>query len=253
MDNVKRNSVFFVCLILFILSSCVPYRDLSYHDKIDPVKDQYRSLRTPKTIQPFDKLYIKVFSIDEKAAKIFSGDEANNAFRNESLLSYMVNDSGKVTFPFVGTVKVSGLTLDEAGKKIKSLLNQYISNTDVVVKYIDNRISVLGEVNRQGDYTYFEDKLTIFQAIAMAGGLTRYGNKSKITIMRGTGDKVVYLKADLADKQIVQKDIYYTMPGDVIIVEPLKAITWSYQNIPYTTFLSTITTALAVFISIKNF
>ena len=114
------------------------------------------------------------------------------------------------------------------------------------VKYVDNQVTVMGEVMRQGVYSFSQDKLNIYEALGLGGGLTRYGDRKNIILVRNDEGKVIRYRLNLSDSKIANKSYYYIIPNDVIIVEPLKAISTSYSNITYTTILSTISTALAV-------
>jgi len=116
----------------------------------------------------------------------------------------------------------------------------------VTVKYIDNQVSILGEVSNQGQYTFSQDKLTIYEALSLGGGLTRYGDRKKVILVRQEGDKIMHHKLNLSDSKIASKDYYYVLPNDVVIVEPLKSISTSYQNNTYTTILTSITTLIAL-------
>ena len=141
---------------------------------------------------------------------------------------------------------MGSLTLKDAATKIQSALNEYIANTTVVVKFIDNQVSILGEVMQQGVYAFTQDKLTIYEALALGGGLTRYGNRKNIILIRQEGDRIMHHKLNLSDSKIASKDYYYILPNDVIVVEPLNSISSSYSNITYTTILSSISTLIAV-------
>jgi polysaccharide biosynthesis/export protein len=241
-----KKCLIFIPLISLFFTSCITFNKLRYFQDVDSQKDIYDVVRAPKPIQAYDKLYIKVFGIDEKSQRVFNANDGLGAFSDGSLSSYIVNDKGEISFPFVGLIILKGLTVDEAGKKIKAKLSEYLSNIDVTVKYIGNSISILGEVNRQGEFTYGEDKINIFQALGMAGGLTRYGNRRTVVVMRKTENKVEYHNVDLSDKKVVQNECFYLFPGDVIIVEPLKAIAFSYQNTTYSNILATFTTFASI-------
>ena len=119
-------------------------------------------------------------------------------------------------------------------------------NNSIIVKFIDNQVSVLGEVQRQGVFSFSQDKLNIYEALALGGGLTRYGNRKNVILIRQEGDKIMHHKLNLADSKIASKDYYYVLPNDVVVVEPLKSVSTSYQNITYTTILTSITTLIAV-------
>jgi polysaccharide export outer membrane protein len=95
-------------------------------------------------------------------------------------------------------------------------------------------------------HNFPQDKLNIYEALALGGGLTRFGNRRNIILIRQEGDKIMHYKLNLSDSKISGKDYYYVLPNDVIIVEPLKSVSTSYQNNTYTTVLTSITTLIAV-------
>ena len=95
-------------------------------------------------------------------------------------------------------------------------------------------------------YPFSQDKLNIYEALGLGGGITRYGNRKNVILIRNEGDKIMHYRLNLSDSKIAGKDTYYILPNDVIVVEPLKAISSSYQNITYTTILTSITTLIAI-------
>jgi polysaccharide export outer membrane protein len=201
---------------------------------------------TSRRIKNFDELYIKVFSIDEKTAQIFSYETNMRHGTNINLISYTVNEKGTIDFPFVGEIQLKGLTLREAKQKIQDELSQYLPNTSVNIKFVQNTISVLGEVNKQGRHEFFDEKINIFDALAMAGGLGRYGNRENVILLRRDDETITYNYVDLTDKNIVAQENYFIYPGDVIIVEPLPAKSSSYGNVTLTTTLTAITTIVSL-------
>jgi polysaccharide biosynthesis/export protein len=234
-------------LLLVFTISCVPVEKLSYFNDINDLEEPGANPRTQKLISPFDKLYIKVLSIDPQTSAIFNtSEEIRYGSAGTSVIGYLVDEAGNINFPFVGNINVGGLTTAKAGEKVQKALNDYVSNTSVSVKYIDNQVTILGEVQRQGVYTFAQDKLNVYEALGLGGGITRYGNRKNIILIRNEGDKIMHRKLNLSDSKISGKDTYYVMPNDVIVVEPLKAISSSYQNITYTTVLSSITTLIAI-------
>jgi len=236
-------------LLMAFMVSCVPVEKLSYFNDIDEIEEPTVNPRTQKVILPFDRLYIKVISIDMPTNQIFnSTDEMRTASYGTSsgLLGYLVDEQGNVNFPFVGNINVASLTTAQAAEKIQKALSDYVANTSVIVKFVDNQITVMGEVNRQGVYPFIQDKLNIYEAIGLGGGLTRYGNRQNVIVVRQVNGKIMHYRLNLSDSKIASKDYYYIMPNDVVIVEPLKDISTSYQNITYSTILASISAALAV-------
>lgn len=234
--------------ILFLSQACVPVKQLRYFNDIDRLEGSVVNPLTQKTIAPFDKLYIKVLSIDPQTSQIFNPVEEVRlgSYGGASIIGYTVDESGNINFPFVGNINVGNLTTAQAAAKIQKALSDYVSNISVSVKYIDNQVTVIGEVQRQGVYNFSPDKISIYEAIGLGGGITRYGDRKNVIITRHIGEKIAYYKLNLSDSRIIEKDYFYVLPNDVIIVEPLKAISTSYSNITYTTILSSITTLIAV-------
>jgi polysaccharide export outer membrane protein len=234
-------------ILLVFIVSCVPVEKVSYFNDINDLEEPGVNPRTQKLITSFDKLYIKVWSIDPQTSLIFNtSEEVRYGSAGSSVIGYLVDEAGNVNFPFVGNINVGGLTTAKAAEKIQKALNDYVSNTSISVKYVDNQVTVLGEVQRQGVYIFSQDKLNIYEALGLGGGITRYGNRKNIILVRNEGDKIMHHRLNLSDSKISTKDTYYVMPNDVIVVEPLKAISTSYQNITYTTVLTSITTLIAI-------
>lgn len=246
--NFKKQLALLLFMGLFV--SCVPLKNLSYFNDINQIEGPIVNPRVQKTIVPFDRIYIKVLSTDSQTNQIFNPtEEIRSSGIQSSLLGYLVDESGNIDFPFAGKISVGSLTTGEAAAKIQSSIIDYIPNTSVTsvsVKFIDNQISVLGEVANQGVYSFSQDKLNIYEALAFGGGITRYGNRKNIVLIRQEGGKIMYHKLNLSDSKIANKDYFYVLPNDVVVVEPLKSVSTSYQNNTYTTILTSVTTLIAV-------
>ncbi|MCD4683269.1 MAG: polysaccharide biosynthesis/export family protein [Bacteroidales bacterium] len=214
--------------------------------KPDEIQDEYDNVRPEKTIQPFDNIYIKVSSIDEKTANIFADQGRGGSESNINLLSYTVNQSGYIDFPFVGEIYVKDMTLQEAQQTIETEVSEYLTNISITVKFVNNTVAVLGEVTRPGEYSFYRDQITIFQAISFAGGFKDFGNKTSVILVREAKNKLNYYYLDLTDKDIVSSEYYYIIPNDAIIVKPINQ---KYRNLRMTNlplFLSSITTIVTV-------
>lgn len=252
MKYIKSTSVklsILVALIALMTVSCVPTSQLSYFNDVEELDQPTVNPRTQKIIKPFDKLYIRVLSIDLQTSQIFNASDEMRmgSYGNMAgLIGYLVDEEGNINFPFVGKINVTSMTTAEAANKIQLALSDYVSNTSIVVKYVDNQVTVMGEVQRQGVYPFSQDKLNIYEALGLGGGLTRYGDRQKIILIRNDDGKIMHYRLNLSDSKIANKSSYYVLPNDVIVVEPLNAISTSYSNITYSTILSTISTAIAI-------
>ena len=228
--------------------SCVPIERLSYFNDINTIEKPETNPRIQKVILPFDKIYIKVLSIDLRTSQIFNTTEEIRSGGNDNsgLIGYMVDENGDIYFPFVGKINVGNLTTVQASEKIQKAISDYDSKTSIVVKFVDNQVTILGEVQRQGVYAFTQDKLTIYEALGLGGGLTRFGDRKKVILVRQERDKIMHYRLNLSDSKIAGREYYYILPSDVIIVEPLDAISSSYSNNTYTTILTSLTTLIAV-------
>ena len=235
--------------IVLLLASCVPQSKLKYvqDETTTQLKEEYLFNRPEKRIKPFDNLYINVLSMDEQTARIFSNQSSNTSGGiNLDLLSYTVSEKGSIDFPFIGEINLNNLTLLEAKAKVEKEISQYLSNTAITMKFVNSNITVLGEVRNQGEFPYFKEQLNIFQALGYAGGVTDYGDKSKVTLIREYKNLVKYHNLDLTDKSIIESNLYYLQPGDVVIVEPIKTKFRNLRTFTYSTFLATTTTLITI-------
>ena len=203
-------------------SSCVPYEKLRYTQDIEGMQnDRFTNVREEKKIQPFDNLNVKIYSLDPKVSEIFTDDEARNL--DVRYKSYTVSKEGYITLPFIDKINVNGLTTDEARMKIEEKMNNYLNDVSILVRFVGNRITVLGEVRQQGEYGFYDEKITIFQALSFANGVADFGNREAVTIIREEDDVFTYHTIDLTRKDVVESEFFYLLPNDVILVNPIKA------------------------------
>ena len=238
---------------LIIITSCIPRKKLIYtqDQKQSEIQDEYINIRPEKTIQPFDNIYIKVSSIDEKTSRVFADQSSGLAGANIDLISYTVSQTGYINFPFVGEIYVKGMTLKEARAVIEENAGQYLNNISIIVKFVNNTVSLIGEVRRPGEYKFYKDQITVFQALSFAGDITDFGNKTNVILVREAKNKINYYYLDLTDKNIVESNFYYIIPNDIIIVKPIrqKFRNLSLINIPI--FLTAITTSVTLYLLFK--
>jgi polysaccharide export outer membrane protein len=239
----------FIMVILF-MSSCVSQKkiQLLQEKSVEDVSTGFVNARkTEYKLQPGDQLYINVHSVDPKTSRLFQTDFPNpmtNTYQN--LNSYRVDEDGYVNFSFIDKIYVKGLTIKEANDLLQETVNEYFKEATVIVKLVNYRVSVLGEVDNPGTFIIDNKQINILQAVAQAGGPTNFGNVRKVKLVRQTleGSEMYYL--DLTDNGLLQSDQYYLLPNDVVYVEPLKSKSFAFENFPYSIILSTISTAAIV-------
>jgi polysaccharide biosynthesis/export protein len=230
------------CMSLMFLSACVPVSKMKYFNDIDKLNEPEVNLRKSKTVNLFDKLNVTVLSTDMETANLL-----NSNFKGSTInvKGYEVDETGFISFPFVGRIQVSGLTLLETGEKIRSALSGIITKPEVIVSLIDNRVTVMGEVVNQGRYSINEDFINIYEALALGGGFAQFADRKNVVLLRSENNKLMHYKLDLTNSKIANSTLYYVLPNDIIIVEPLRMK--SQQSPLVTQVLTTMTTLLSIF------
>ena len=253
-QDINQKLLIIIFGFIIIFSSCVPKYKLLYlqDQKKDEVVNEYVNIRPIKAIESFDNIFIAVNSTDERTARIFGGEQTAMSRDYLSLISYTVDKDGFIFFPFVGQIHVKGLTLAKAQEKIEAEVGQYLNNISISVKFVNNTITVLGEVNRPGEYAFFEDQVSIFQAIGFASGFSDYGDKTDVILIREQEDMVRYFYLDLTDKDIVASEYYYLIPNDVVVIKPIKAKFRSLQVLNWPLILTTLTTFITIYLLFYN-
>ncbi len=226
------------------MTSCAPVEKLRYVDDAPgTVKNEYFNDRTEKNIQPYDYLYIKIFSLDEKTNAIFN--ERSYSVDNE-LISYSVDSKGDVIMPFIGEINVKDLTIIQAREKIEKSLSVYLNNISVIVRFVSNKVTVIGEVTRPGQYPFYDEKVSVFQALGFGGGASGYGDLTNVTLVREKDNVIKYYSLDLTKKNIAASEYYYLLPNDILIINPIKAKYRELRDYALTLSASILTSIAAV-------
>jgi len=163
-----------------------------------------------------------------------AGTSSYNTYRDESniyVFGYTVSDTGDISIPILGDVKVMGLTTDEVKTAVEKRAKQYLKDAVINVKLLTFKFTVMGEVNKPGSYTNFNNQLTVLDAIGMAGDISDYGNRKHVLVLRPAKQGTHTYHIDLQDKNLLQSEGYFLLPNDIVIVEPIKSKPFQ-MNIP---------------------
>jgi len=242
---------FILFLVLVVVSSCNKRAQLLYVNGIGNEKLNTQN-PSPYTLKSGDVLYVQILTQDPNVSNLFnnrgfSGASATNLFSSDAsfyLYGYSVNDSGAIRLPVFGKIPVGGLTIQQAQDLIQTETDKQLNDGLAVVKLLNYKITVLGEVNRPGVYTNFKDNISIFEGLAMAGDLTVYAERNKIILVRQTNDGVKTIRVNLQDKNIINSEAFYLVPNDMIIAEPRKGKIFSMNSPNISIYLSIISTTL---------
>ncbi len=249
------NGINIAVIIIFILAasiSCVPIEKLKYINDIDELVEPIPNPKGQKVILPYDKLSIQVFSIDDKTNLLLNSSTgavgAGSAGASGGSTGYLVDESGNINYPFVGKINLGNLTTEQANIKFAKAMSEYLELSTVSIKFVDSNVTILGDVGNQGVFPYAQEKLTIYEALALGGGISRFGDRKNIILIRQEGDKIMHHKLDLTNSKIAEKEFYYVQSNDIIIVEPIKSSSWfNYNNSNFSTITSTFTLFFAFF------
>ena len=184
-------------------------------------------------IKPQDQITVVVTCKNPELAMPFNtatsygsltGNIASTVNTESSLQVLTVNQEGFITMPVIGEVHCEGLTREELSTKIENMIREggYIEDPHVNVRFANLTISIVGEVNRPGRYDIKRDKISIFEALALAGDMTIYGSPEDVAVVRERDGKSIITKLDLRSNDIFTSPCYYLEQNDVIIVNPNK-------------------------------
>ena len=165
-------------------------------------------------------------------------------------VGYLVEADGKIQLPFLGRVQAEGLTRLQLEDTLTSMLKSYTKNPVVNVKFSNYGFSILGEVNRPGRFNINDERITILDAIGMAGDLTYLGKRENILVIREVNGKREFGRLDLLSKDIFNSPYFYLKTNDVVYVEPVKSKFLSRNGLPQ--YIGIIAGAVALLLTILN-
>jgi polysaccharide export outer membrane protein len=203
-------------------------------------------------LKPNDELYIQITSLDEAAANVFSTGKEQTYYvgtmqpYGASLMSYSIDKDGYLLLPVIGKVLVKDKTLAEVSVILKDSLNHILNQPIVTIKLVNRYVSVLGEVKNPGHFSYSQDKLTIYDALGLAGDITDYGNRNKVILIRNANGENIRINVDITKSDILVSDYYNLRPNDIVYVKPLRNKFWGMRQFPFEILFSGLTTALLI-------
>jgi len=226
----KMMKILTVVFLAAILFSCGNTSKLVYFNNTDQNSFPGSAGALEPVIQKNDLLSITVSSLNPEASAIFnapnisaSGIYTTTAIGNSSPAGYLVNQDGKISFPMLGELQVTGMTKSKLSEHLTRQLTEKKLLVDPIVniRFLNFRVSVLGEVSRPGVYSVPNEKLTLLEALGLAGDITIYGKKDNVLVIREGNDGQKTLKRlDLNSTEVLNSPYYYLRSNDVVYVEP---------------------------------
>jgi polysaccharide biosynthesis/export protein len=254
----KPNILFQICILFFsvyLLNSCASRKDIAYLQNIENKNPQETTINYEIKLHPDDMLSIIVSAENPELTVPFNLPQIQSNYSTENsqtgIKTYLIDKEGFIYFPILGKIHLADLTRIEANKKLVDLVAVHIKNPIVNIKILNYKVSVLGEVNRPGSFTVSSERITILEALSLAGDLTIFGRRDNIILIREKDGKKSYNKINLTNADFVESQFYYLTQNDMIIVEPNKTkmnASVFGPNIPVTISLLGVLTTIAVLI-----
>jgi polysaccharide export outer membrane protein len=254
--SMNSKLLLFVFLSVYFFSSCVSKKDIIYfqNDEIDQskVSNSYKTI-----IKPDDLLQITITALDTEAVRPFNlaavtySTTSNSAIGVAQQQNYLVDNKGEIDFPVIGKLKIGGLSRDEVINFLKHKLEpDYILNPNINIRIANYKISVLGDVSRPGSYTIPNERITILEAIALAGDINISGKRENIMVQREEDGQKIQYRVNLLSNNINISPVYYLQQNDVVYVEPNYARIQSASSNSNTSLFISVTGLIITIVSI---
>lgn len=260
----KKLTFIAIAVVSLMSVSCVTQKKLAYFHDIesvggDSINADYQPVKEP-IIKPEDKLLITVSALDPMAVYPYNMIAVANTMPNETssystakLQYYTVNDEGDINFPLLGQLHIAGLTRSEAEKMLEEKISATVNNPRVNINFLGYSVTIVGEVARPGKYTIDTERVSILDALALAGDLTIYGKRENVLLTRENNGKLEFVRINLNSADLFRSPYFYLQQNDVLYVEPNNAKAIASENLSlYFSLTTTLASVAAVIVSVVN-
>ncbi|SDF66053.1 polysaccharide export outer membrane protein [Chitinophaga filiformis] len=245
-SRTTKPGVYLLLLMAGVMSlyftSCSTPKNIGYFkdipDSVRKTAIDQATFYTP-TIQPDDILQVSIQTLDPSATALLNqqntatwpvngnplgaGSTPASPGGGASISGYLVDKDGYVMLPLIGKVFVKGKTTDAVRDEVRTKAAEYYKDPVVNVRFVNFKITVLGEVTKPASYIMPNEKVSILDALGMAGDLTIYGRRENILLIRDAGNKKEFVRFNINDSKMFTSPYFYLRQGDVVYVEPNKA------------------------------
>lgn len=255
----------FLFVLALLMCGCSAQQNVLYLQNIDSAAECEVPQSSIIRIKPLDQITVVVNSKNPELATPFNSSSNYNALTGalvtstsgseNSIQVLTVDSQGYITMPIIGRVECGGMTREELARNIERLISEggYIQDPSVNVRFASLTLSVVGEVNRPGRYDINKDKMTIFEALALAGDMTIHGKRDDVMVIREIEGKNHVTTLDLRSAEVFNSPCYYLEQNDVVIVNPNKykaATSEINQNRSFWISLTSTAISLATFLTV---
>ncbi|MCL6275557.1 polysaccharide export protein [Muricauda sp. 2012CJ35-5] len=221
-----------ILLLISLLASCASKKDIVYFQNAGEFETFVdRNSFTPK-FKVDDVVSIHVSTLNEEASapfNLYRGLRGGNTGFTPQSVDYLVDQAGEIDFPVIGKIKIVGLSPEEVRVLLRDELADYLKDPIINIRLQNFTVTILGEVNRPGTYPVNGERITILEALGLAGDLTIKGQRDNVMVIRDFDGTKVYNRIDLRSKEALNSSVYYLTQNDVVYVEPNESAVTSSQ------------------------
>jgi polysaccharide biosynthesis/export protein len=256
------KKVILLIIITSFLGACTGTKNLSYlhnlpstngieyfTNEIPDYRVQYRDiLYIDVKAQTADGTIVNVFQASNSISQTYMQGEAN-----QYLIGYNIDKEGAILLPVIGKVSVGGKVLSDVRSIVQHKVDSVFNHAFVEVKLLSFKFTVLGEVRAPGTFVNYNSYITILEALGHAGGITDFGRRDNILVIRSTSSGSETYRINLRDKDILSSKAYFLMPNDIVVVEPEKHKIFN-MNLPTFSFIiSSVTGIITTTLLLVNY
>lgn len=247
-----------VILIAALSLSCATSKEIVYFQDEAISQDNQVSLHSAIVYKPNDLLFISIGG-DKDAVAPFNLPAISYSTSSVSgngelkMPTYLVDNNGNIEYPVLGTVTLGGLTREQATLFLKAKISEYVKDPIVNIRLVNFTITILGEVNNPGTFTIEDERISLTEALGLAGDLTIHGKRENVFLIRESDGKKQYTKIDLTSVNALSSPVYFLQQNDVLYIEPNKAkvrsASYNENNGIIISAVATLATIVAIFLA----
>ena len=262
---IKLRNILFLAIVGFALASCVTSRKVNYMQKPDKQIPSYADTLSFEdyVLRIGDRLYVYVYSLNEEVMRMYNaGGSSASQMRQQmqqggtygsyDLYTYLVDEEGNINFPTIGKVFVQGKTTREVKYELEKQLSTLVkeipgySSVSVEVNIVNRSFSIVGA--QSGRYMINKEKMTIFEALALAGDLGEFNSRKEIKLVREKNGVTTIKTFDVRSEDIVNSEYYYIEPNDIIYIRQIPGYSFGINHVTTVIGVTAATISFGVFI-----
>lgn len=259
----KKTALYLLLAIPFLLGSCGMNKKIPYFKGLESTDSIAGVSQHEAQICPDDMLSITVSGIDPEAVAPFNlpvvayiSPNSDKLYQTPTFQPYLVDLNGYINFPVLGKVKVGGLKKSEAIAHLKSMLDVYLKDPIITMQFMNYKVTVLGEVARPGSYTISNERITMMEALGLAGDMTVFGRRDNVLLIReNSGGSKAFVRINLNSTDLLSSPYYYLQQNDVLYIEPNRTRLSAAASVNVSLYLgaiSTLASMVTVIVALVN-